>query len=255
MQVSSIGKHNARFREVRQALRSGELTPDGWLPVEGPYLVAEAFRSGLDVSAVFVEEGVAPPQGATEVYRVGPAAFGRLAATRQPRGVLALVRPPQYTPGQLISRAGLLLVLCGLQDPGNVGTILRLGDAFGAAGCIALGPTASFYNAKVVRASAGSLFRLPHIRVTDLEAIHPALAAASVGVVGTAPGAPMAIDRWDWTRPTAVLFGNEGQGLSPRERQLCDRILSIPCPGNVESLNTSTAAAIVLWEASRPKRE
>jgi TrmH family RNA methyltransferase len=251
MQQSTIGRHNPRFQDVRRALRSGTLTADGWLPVEGPHLVAEALGSGLEVGEVFVRDDVPPPTGAGRVYRVGPAAFDHLGATREPQGLVALVRPPRFTLPQLISRAGLLVVLGGLQDPGNVGAVIRLADAFGCAGAIAVDPTVNFYNAKVVRASAGSLFRLPHVRVPDLGPLHRELAAASVAVVGTAPGAPAPIDSWDWTRPTAVLFGNEGQGLGESEAGLCDRILSIPHSGKVESLNTASAAAIVLYEAAR----
>lgn len=254
MGVSAIGVHNARFREVRRALRSGSLTSDGWLPVEGPHLVGEAAASGLDIGEVFVAEGADFAAG-TETYRLPKTAFQRLAATREPQGVIALVRLPRFEPADVLSRPGLALVLCGLQDPGNVGTILRLGDAFEAAGCIGLGPTASFHNDKVVRASAGALFRLPHARVPDAVTLGSLFRTARIAVVGTARDGPTPVDRYDWSRPTAILFGNEGAGLDAGERALCETLVSIPYPGRAESLNTATAAAIVLWEATRTTRE
>ena len=251
MQVSSIGKHHRRLREVRHALRAGELTPDGWLPVEGPHLLEEAVRSGLEVSEAFVRDGQEPPAGVQRVYTVGVKVFANLAPTRHSQGVIALVRIPTHTLAEVISRAGRIAVLCGLQDPGNVGTILRLADAFGCAGCISVAPTVNFYNDKVVRASAGSLFRLPHVRLPGINLIREPLKQASVGIIGTAPDAVKSIRDQDWTRPTAILLGNEGHGLGRPERQVCDTVLRIPCPGPAESLNTASAAAIVLYEAAR----
>lgn len=254
MGVSPIGAHNARFREVRRALRAGSLTSDGWLPVEGPRLVGEAASSGLEIGEVFLAEGMKVKYG-TETYLLPPTAFRRLAATREPQGVIALVRLPRFDPADILAAAGLALVLCGLQDPGNVGTILRLGDAFGAAGCIGVGGTASFHNDKVVRASAGGLFRLPHARVSDAVALRDLLGGAGIRVVGTARDGSAKVDQYDWSRPTAVLFGNEGAGLGDAERALSDTLVSIPYPGRAESLNTASAAAIVLWEATRAARE
>lgn len=253
MQVSSIGAHNVRLREVRRALRAGTLTSDGWLVIEGPHVMDEALRSGLEVGEVFIREDAPLPAGIERVRRLGSGAFGRLGATREPQGPIALVRPRRYRLDDIIRNAGLVAVLSGLQDPGNVGTILRLGDAFGCAGCIAIEPTVAFYNDKVVRASAGSLFRLPHVRATDPRELATGLRSGGVSLVGTAPGGQMPIDRWDWSRPSAVFFGNEGQGLPETQQALCDTILSIPCPGPVESLNTASAAAIVFYEAARAR--
>lgn len=249
--MEKIGKHNPRLRELRVALRSGSLTADGWLPVEGPHLVNEALRCGLEVSEVYVREGERPPAGIPRVYTVGAGTFAHLATTREPQGVIALVRPTEHRLDELISRTGLALVLCGLQDPGNVGAIIRLADAFECAGCIAVDPTAGFYNSKVVRASAGSVFKVPHVRFLHIEGIREALASARIRVVGTAPDAPMPIDQYGWEVPTAILLGNEGHGLSNDERQLCDTMLRIPYPGDVQSLNAANAAAILLYEATR----
>jgi TrmH family RNA methyltransferase len=255
VQILTIGKHNPRLRDVRRALREGDLTSDGYLPVEGPNLVEEAIRCGIEVQDVFVREGQEPPPGINSAYQVGSSTFAHLAATRKSQGVIALVRLPQHRLEDLIGRAGLILVLCGLQDPGNVGAIVRLADAFRCTGCIAVAPTAGFYNPKVVRATAGSLFRVPHVRIPSLDTLGPLLTEKSVTIVGTAPDATVRLEAWAWTRPTAILLGNEGSGLAADARQLCDAMVRIPCPGPVDSLNTANAAAILLYAATRARTE
>jgi TrmH family RNA methyltransferase len=249
--METMGRHNTRLGEVRLALRSGRLTADGWLAVEGPHLLEEARSSGIPIGEVFLRQDVSAPTGDLSVHRLGDAAFRRLEATRHGQGVVALVRPPRFTVADMLGDAGILLVLCGLQDPGNVGAILRLADAFACSGCLAVGATASFYNDKVVRASAGSLFRAPHAAVPNLGGLLSDLRSAGVRVVGTAPRAATPVGRWDWSQPTAVLLGNEGGGLSPEEIRECESLLGIPMPGAAESLNTAHAAAILLYESVR----
>jgi TrmH family RNA methyltransferase len=239
---------------VRTALRTGSLTADGWLPVEGYHLVEEALRTGIEVGETFVRDDARAPDGVGRVYRLGGTLFRQLGATREPQGIVALVRPRTWSLDQVIADAGLVVVLCGLQDPGNTGAIIRLADAFGCAGLIAVGATVSLTHDKVVRASAGSMFRLPHLREESLMSVHAIFRRESIALVGTAPGTGDRIDGWDWNRPTAILFGNEGRGLDQTERSLCERILSIPVRGDVESLNAASAAAIVLYEATRASR-
>jgi TrmH family RNA methyltransferase len=249
--MTTLGRHNPRIAEVRLALRSGRLTGDGWLVVEGPHLVDEALRTGIEIGEVYLGPDATAPPGAGAVHRLGAAAFSRLEATRHGQGLVALVRPPRFSLDDILGRAGLVLVLCGLQDPGNVGAILRLGDAFGCAGLVALEGTAGFYNDKVVRASAGSVFRLPHVAASSFGEIQVRLRAAGIGIVGTAADAAQLVASYDWRRPTAILVGNEGAGLSADERAASDVLLRIPMPGAAESLNTAQAAAIVLYEARR----
>src|SRR5438445_11073406 len=109
------------------------------------------------------------------------------------------------------------MVLGRLQDPGNVGTILRIGESFGATGCFALSGTAGFHNSKVVRASAGSIFRFPHTGPLALDETITALRSRNVRLVGTSPKASETIEEWNWRNPAAILIGNEGQGLSSEE--------------------------------------
>jgi TrmH family RNA methyltransferase len=250
-----IGKHHPKLVSLRAAVRQGTLTDDGLLPIEGPILLAEAQRSGLSIVDVFVREDVALfPTTAEHVYEVPAPVFKTIQGTEHSQGVIATVRPPLFELDQILAASPVLIVvLCRLQDPGNVGTILRVGECFGATACIALHETVSLHNGKVVRASAGSIFRLPHIHVATLADVVRVLRAQGISIVGSAPSAAAQIEGWDWRKPTAVLVGNEGAGLSEQELGFCDTVLRIPQKGSVESLNSAIATAVMLYEASKQR--
>jgi len=251
-----IGKHSRRLAQVRKAIRHGTLTDDGLLPIEGPILLEEARRSQIEIGDIFLRtDAPAPAFARDHVHEVPPDVFKTIQETEHSQGVVATVRPRLFSLDDLLSAATPLVIVLGrLQDPGNVGTILRIAEAFGATGCIGLRGTVGFYNSKVVRASAGSLFRLPHIGGMDLQETISALKARQIRIVGTSPTSESSIEKWDWRGPTAVLIGNEGNGLGPDELQCCETVLRIPHKQSVESLNSAIAAAVILYEASRQKR-
>jgi len=237
-------------------MRQGTLTPDGLLPIEGPILLEEARRSRMDVADVFVRNGSeVPTLGSNAVYEVAPEIFKTLQDTEHSQGIVATIRPRHFNMAEVLSPAPALVVILGrLQDPGNVGTILRVSEAFGATGCVALNGTVSFYNGKVVRASAGSLFRLPHVGGMDLPEVSAVLKANNIRIVGTAPVSESSVEKWDWRTPTAVLIGNEGSGLNTEELGYCDTVLRVPHSPAVESLNSAIATAVILYEASKQRR-
>jgi RNA methyltransferase, TrmH family len=250
-----IGKHSPKLVQLRKAMRQGMLTSDGLLPVEGPVLLEEAQRSGIDVVDVFLRRGTQiTASSATPTYELPEDVFKTIQETEHSQGIIATVRPPQFSLSEVLSKSPALLVVLGrLQDPGNVGTILRVSEAFGATGCIALSGTASFFNGKVVRASAGSLFRLPYIGGIELRQIAEVLKTKNIRLVGTAPASESRIEKWDWRIPTAVLIGNEGRGLDVEELGYCDTVLRIPHNPAVESLNSAIATAVILYEASKQR--
>jgi TrmH family RNA methyltransferase len=252
----SIGKHNPRLADIRKAIQRGELTADGLLPVEGPKLVCEAHASGIPLAVILVREGESAPEvPAAAVYTLDAAAFKTIQSTEHSQGVMALVRPRSWTLQELLGKVATpVIVLAGLQDPGNVGTILRIGESFGAAGCIGLSGTARVSNPKVVRASAGSVFRLPHVWDLAWDALVDALRERNLPLVGTSPYAATAVTSWDWRRPAAILFGNEGAGLSSSQAKACAAMLQIPHEPQAESLNSAVAAAVILYEAYRQRR-
>jgi TrmH family RNA methyltransferase len=250
-----IGKHSRKLVELRKAVRQGILTADGLLPIEGMILIDEAARSGIEIVDVFVREGAGAPSVMPDaVYEVPASVFKTIQDTEHSQGVIATVRPHEFTTGDVLSVSPALVVVLGrLQDPGNVGTILRVAESFGASGCIALRGTVGFHNAKVVRASAGSVFRLPHVSMSAGDAVR-ALKSRGISIVGTSPAAGTTLEQWDWKKPTAVLIGNEGSGLSSEEVEFCDTVVKILHKGAVESLNSAIAAAVILYEASKQRR-
>jgi RNA methyltransferase, TrmH family len=250
-----IGKHSRKLVELRKAIRSGTLTSHGLLAVEGPNLLTEADKSGLEIIDVFaLPEAMLPMVLPKALYQVPPALFKTIQDTEHSQGVIATVRPRTFALQDVLEASPELVIVLGrLQDPGNVGTILRIGESFGATGCIALPGTVSFYNSKVLRASAGSVFRLPHVAGIDSDEIFRALRLHNISIVGTSPTAGTTIDKWDWRKPAAIVVGNEGGGLSSEELGHCDTVLRIPHRTTVESLNSATAAAVVLYEAFRQR--
>ena len=256
MDTLSIGKHNPRLADLRKAVQHEALTRDALLPVEGPKLIREAHSSGIAIEVLFLREGISTedlPQAAM-TYMLEPNVFKGIQSTEHSQGVIALVRPRMWTLEDVLSASPApIIVLAGLQDPGNVGTILRVAESFGAAGCLALSGTAAIHNSKVVRSSAGTVFRLPCVWNLELKTVLDALKPRRIPLIGTSPRAAQSIASWDWTRPVAVLIGNEGAGLSSIEAAACDAVLKIPQQPQVESLNSAIAAAVVLYEAYRRK--
>jgi TrmH family RNA methyltransferase len=251
-------RQNPRVKELRGALARTGRTPAGLLAIEGEHLVAEAIRSRLRVDTVFLREGYesgfALPDNA-ECLLLTADVFASAVATEQPQGIAALVHPPAFSPDLLFrDTAPLLLVLAGLQDPGNVGTLLRSAEAFAAGGVLLLPGTASPWNPKALRASAGSAFRVPAITVSESEALSllhehgvPAVAAVARGgaTVDTAP----------LNGPAALLIGNEGAGLSASLLAAARHRVTIPMPGAIESLNAAIAGSLLLYEAARQRGE
>jgi TrmH family RNA methyltransferase len=256
VETLSLGKHNPKLLDIRKAIDHGSLTRDALLPIEGPKLLEEAEQSGLEIVSVFKRRGVdtyALPSS-TPIYELDPHVFKTIQSTETSQGIVALVRPRRHNLADILTAdRPLVVVLARLQDPGNVGTILRVAESFGADGCIATVGTASVFNSKTVRASAGSVFRLPHVWDLDTRQALTTLKASHIEVVGTAPSARDTIDSRDWSAPSAVVIGNEGSGLSAEEMALCDVVLRIPQNSAVDSLNSAITAGIILYEASKQR--
>jgi TrmH family RNA methyltransferase len=226
-------------------------------------LLDEALRSGLHLESVFFSESARPlaekllPQinARTETLVLPNALFNSIVPSDAPQGVAALLKPPAFSSTQLLdcSGEGPLVVAAGLQDPGNLGTILRSAEAFGAAGIFLTEGTVSAYNLKVLRGSAGSIFRLPWLRIPSTELI-PLLRAHGVRLLATSSHQGTPLPQISWTLPLAIFIGNEGAGLSRELRSQMDETVAIPQSAQVESLNAGVTASIVLYEAARNRK-
>ena len=254
------GRHNQHLKDLRQAFRRAELTPQGECAIEGVKLVEEALRSGQHLESVFFSESARPLaeklllqiSARTETVVLPNKLFKSLVPSDAPQGVAALLKLSVWPVEHLLERstAGPIVVAAGLQDPGNLGTILRSAEALGAAGIFLTEGTVSPYNSKVLRGSAGSIFRLPLLRISSAELI-PILRSHKVRMLATSSHKGTPLPQVSWTLPLAIFIGNEGAGL-PREimHQMDDTIV-IPQSAKVESLNAGVAASIVLYEAAR----
>ena len=231
--------------------------PSGLIAIEGEHLVAEAVRSHLRFASIFLRDGYAPridlPEDADR-FVLPPDVFASVVATEQPQGIAALVHPPAYLDRiALPSASPLILVLAGLQDPGNVGTLLRSAEAFGSTGVLLLPGTASPWNQKALRASAGSAFRVPAISQGEDEALN-LLAQQNIPAVAAVARGGTPINKAPLADPVALLIGNEGAGLSDTLIAAAAHRITIPMPGNVESLNAAIAGSLLLYEVSRQRR-
>ena len=179
--------------------------------------------------------------------------FSSAVVTESPQGIAALVEPKNFCLEDILcAESPLIVVAAGLQDPGNLGTLIRSAEAFGACGVITLPGTVNPWNPKTLRASSGSAFRLPVIAATPDE-VFVTLRHSEVRVLAAIADTSSEASKTDLTRPSALLIGNEGSGLSADLLSKADGKVSIPCPGPVESLNAAVAASILLYEASRQR--
>lgn len=180
--------------------------------------------------------------------------FETISDTKTPQGILALVRRISYSLEDILKQNNKsLLILENVQDPGNLGTIVRVGEAAGLSGLIMSEETVDIYNPKVVRSTMGSIFRLPFMVAPDLSVTVKELRDNNVTVYASTLKNSISYDRFDYTKDHAFIMGNESKGVSDKLCNAADRSLHIPMQGDTESLNVSVAAAILLYEAARQK--
>lgn len=262
------GRHNALVKELRQAFARAERTTEGDCAIEGVRIVEEAIRSGLRFRAVFFKESaenlaerLLPQIGAhAETLLLPDQLFDGAVPSDTPQGVAALVRLKSFALEEIAQRlhVGPVLVVVGLQDPGNLGTILRSAEAFGSAGAVLGEGTVSPFNAKVIRASAGSVFRLPVIvakAAGGLEGISAKLRAQGVRMIATSSHKGTPLDQAKLTGPCAIFVGSEGAGLPRALMAQLDETVVIPHSEHVESLNAGVAGSIMLYESARQRRQ
>jgi RNA methyltransferase, TrmH family len=272
-------RDNRWLKQFRAALRGSGPTRDEPIGVEGPKLVEEALRTGLEAEALLFSEsgeaGAAPILAAasesvagisrSRILRTTDKLFSSAAGTDAPQGVAALFRQPVWGledvlrgPGVMRKCSPLVIVLAVIQDPGNVGTIVRSAEAFGATGVVASRGTADPWSPKALRASAGAVLRLPVLRGMAIPVLMAQLRVAGVKIFAATSHAdsnghigagivPIA----DLREPAALFIGNEGSGLPVEVARSADAPIAIPMSETVESLNAGVAASIILYEAAR----
>lgn len=243
--------NNPLLQSVRRAAKEGRPTEDGLIAIEGPHLIEEAVASPWRIEQVFVTADGRERHHALlsrlrlDPIDVGARAFASIAGTETSQEILALARPKRWRTAELFHDPALVVVLDGIQDPGNAGTVVRSAEAFGATGVAMSNGGVHLANGKFLRATAGSLFHLPYserIGTDDLRGVQ---------MYALVSRAARPIQEADLRGPCALVVGNEGAGVSRELLQIAEEV-SIPTR-RVESLNAAVACSIALFEAQRQR--
>lgn len=260
-------RQNPLVKQLRHAFSQGEPTQEGDIAVEGVRLIEEAIRSGLRLRALFCSESFCSESGGARAERLLPQVgkrveslalpddvFRSAVSTEHPQGVAALVTPKKFELNDIVAPGALLVLVVGIQDPGNLGTLLRSAEAFGAGGVILAEGTVSAFNSKVIRAAAGSLFRLPCVSANFAEALS-LVRKHELRIIATSSHKGTPLPQADLKGGVALLIGNEGAGVPRDALAQADERIVIPHSSQVESLNAGVAAAIILYEAARQRSD
>jgi TrmH family RNA methyltransferase len=253
---------NTLVKQLRRAFTQSEAV-EGYCAIESVRIVEEAIRSGLRFRAVFFAESSAKARGERILPQISPHVeaivlpdnvFASAVATETPQGVAALVKIKESSLEATLAPVNPLLVgVVGIQDPGNLGTIIRSTEAFDGTGVLLGKGTVSQFNPKVVRASAGSLFRMNVVHA-DLGPTLPQLRERGVRLVATSSHKAKPVQDVNLTGPLCLFIGSEGAGLPRHIVSEMDEVVAIPHSARVESLNAGVAASILLYEIARQRR-
>jgi RNA methyltransferase, TrmH family len=255
------GRHHPLVKRIRAMVRSGLLLDAGEVLLETPNLIEDAIRSGAAINTVVLRAGAgAAARGlgknfpsSAKLCEVDAKLFPEMTTTESNPGILVLVSAPVWKEEDLFAAARpLIVVLAGLQDPGNLGAILRAAEAFGASGVLITKGTVSPFNAKAIRAASGTLFRLPLLlNLTAQQMIRLLQSRKATLLSGIARGGrPLPEILGTEAGAVALALGSEGAGL-PRELAAAGVPVSIPMAPQVESLNVAAAASVLLYEIAR----
>jgi TrmH family RNA methyltransferase len=246
------------LQKLRRAVGTGRPLDDGSVAAEGPHLLQEALHSGWTVRHIFCSNAgserheallAAAARRHIEVTEVAARAFKSLSGTEQDQGIVFLIHPRAFGWPDLFQSAGPLIILDGIQDPGNAGAIIRSAEAFGAAGVVFTEGCVRISNGKLMRAATGSLFRLPYLESQNRAEIISQVRAAKRKLFSLAATGSQSLLTASLTQPFALAVGSEGAEVSPLLANAA-QMLSIPTQ-KVESLNAAIACSIALFEAAR----
>lgn len=207
-------------------------------------------RSEKEIAEEFSEGGTK-----IVVEILADSVFDKVSDTVTPQGIMGTVRIPKYSLQSLLAvEEGFFLLLDGLQDPGNLGTILRTAEGAGVSGVILSRNSVDIFNPKVVRSTMGSIFRMPFVYVEELPLVIREIRERGIAVYGAMLEESIEYDRVDYRNPSGIVIGNEANGISEVVARELSGAVQIPMCGNVESLNAAAAAAVIMYEAARQRR-
>ncbi len=249
---------NPLIKSIRRAARRSGLTDDGLALAESPHLLKEAVQSGLTVEATILAESAIAAVGEA-AQRLDPSfhtipdkLFSELSSTENSQGLISLVRLPSHEWDSVLKNSERVVILDGVQDPGNAGAIVRSAEAFGVDGIVFGRGTASPTNPKTLRASAGSLFRIPFVKAGPVDLVLDSLQSVNLPLFAATAHDGDPLGQVDLSR-AAIIIGSEAHGVSPEYLQAA-RAIHVPVRG-VESLNAAAAAAVILYAAAEQQKK
>lgn len=255
-------RQNALAKRLAALRRPGAVEPDAML-LEGPRLIAEALASGIALEAAAVAESALDParpllerleDAGSAIHVLADPLLASLSELETSQGLLAIGQRPRFDTAAVFHGTPLVLVAVGIQNPGNLGGLLRSAEAAGATGAWLTAGCADPYSWKSLRGAMGSAFRLPIERHVAEHDVVTRLRARGLQVLAATAEAQTRYDAVDWRPPTALLVGSEGAGLPASLERAADARIGIPIVPPVESLNVGVAAGILLFEAARQRR-
>lgn len=253
---------NPLYKRLRTLRDKGAAS--GLCLLEGPKLALEAVAAGAElVEAAAAPRAEATPAGAralaalrvsgVPLRRMSTELVASLSETATSQGLVAIARRPSFALERVFRGTPLVLLVDGVQEPGNVGALLRSAEAAGATGALLTAGCADAFSWRALRGSMGSAFRLPHVAGIPTHRALDELAARGIAVLATAGDGERRYDEAALVGPVAIVVGREGSGLPAEVRARADAVLRIPLASPVESLNVGVAGALVLFEAARQR--
>jgi len=249
---------NGRIKQVVQwQSKAKERKKDGVYLVEGIKMYQEA--PAEDILEVYVSEEAEDKVRSLDKHSyevVSAEVFRKMSDTQTPQGVLTVLKQPRYTLDMLLVQENpLLVILENLQDPGNLGTILRTGEGAGVTGIIMTEQTVDIFNPKTIRATMGSVYRVPFVYISDMKETLDKLHAKGIHTYAAHLQGSNYYDTFSFREPTAFIIGNEGNGLKKETAEMAEHYLKIPMEGQVESLNAAMATGLLMYEAHRQRNQ
>lgn len=256
-QVSALLKKSKERREKKSFVVEGPKmvmeAPAEWLRA---VYVSEFFEKNPENKCFLRELEMKCESVKAQFEVVSDSVFKSVSDTQTPQGIMAVVAMPQYNMSQLLKGENThLLILESIQDPGNLGTMVRTGEGAGITGVIMNKTTVDLFNPKTIRSTMGSIYRVPFMVTEDLKNMMMFLKEEGVSLYAAHLKGQHAYDEEDYTKACGFLIGNEGNGLSDKIADLADTYIKIPMEGQVESLNAAISATLLMYEANRQRRK
>jgi TrmH family RNA methyltransferase len=263
--TSSSNQHIKLIKSLKDKKTRNE---KGLFFIEGTRFFEEALSesvlSQVEIVDVFISENISINMIMSEIekykytkklniHTITEKIYKDISDTQSPQGILATIKIKKWTINDILNRGDLILILESIQDPGNLGTIIRTADAAGFSGIIASKGTVDLYNPKVLRSTMGSVFRMPYYQTDELKESCKELKNVGIKIYGTHLDAKCSIYEANLNKNVAIIVGNEGAGMSGELMNICDSLIKIKMLGRTESLNASVAAGIVVYESLRQR--